>query len=120
MIARALEIAIIRREQSDLGGVVRFSGQPDEVPDIPCAMGMDASGIQRSDNSAGFQLNQTRRIVVRTALLAALLAAPAAGDTVRVKGNLEEDWTELVISPGNGIESMNAILTGFNLYNPTA
>jgi len=81
-------------------------------------MGFDISGLQRAENSAGLQLNQTRRVIVRASMLADLPRQPQAGDTVTVRGNLETEDSELVISPGNGIEKFNAILTAFNLYNP--
>ena len=116
MIQRMLEAAAYRREQSDLGGTITF---PD-CPPIPCSIGVDTSGIQRADSSAGFQLNQSRRVVVRTAMLASLPRTPQSGDLVEVKGNLEEFPVELTISPSTGIEQMNAILTAFNLYNPNA
>lgn len=83
-------------------------------------MGVDTSGLTRADNSAGFNFNQTRKVVVRTALLADLPRQPQAGDVVTVHGNLEDQPVTLTISPGNGIETMNAILTGINLYNPNA
>ena len=116
MIQRMLETAAVRREQSDLGGTIAFR----DCPEIPCAMGIEVGGIFRADNSAGFQENQTLRVIVRTALLADLPRSPQAGDTVQVKGNLETTALELVIQPTIGIEQFNAILTAFNLYNPNA
>jgi hypothetical protein len=116
LIQRQLESAALQRERSDLGGTITF---PD-CPPIPCAIGVDTSGIQRADNSAGYQLNQSRRVVVRTAMLASLPRTPQAGDLVEIKGNLEENPVSLAISPSTGIEQMNAILTAFNLYNPNA
>jgi hypothetical protein len=114
MIQRNLEVAAARREQGDLGGTLTLAtGET-----IPCSLGVDTSGLQRADNSAGFQFNQTRRVIVRTALLADIPRAPQAGDTVTVQGNLEDGPVSLVISPSNGIEQMNGILTAFNLYNP--
>lgn len=113
---RMLESAAARRELGDLGGYIRF---PDCDP-VTCAMGVDVSGIQRADNSAGFQENQTRRVVVRSAMLANLPRSPQAGDIVEIKGNLEADPVELTIMPTTGIERYNAILTAFNLYNPNA
>ena len=111
---RMMESAAARRETDDLGGTITFP----QCDPVPCSMGFDISGLQRADNSAGLQLNQTRRVIIRTALLADLPRQPQAGDTVTVQGNLESSPTELVISPGNGIEQFNAILTAFNLYNP--
>lgn len=113
---RMLEAAAARRERGDLGGYIRF---PDCDP-VPCAMGVDTSGIQRAENSAGFQVSQTRRVVVRSAMLEDLPRTPQAGDIVEIKGNLEADAVELSIMPGTGIERYNAILTAFNLYNPNA
>ena len=120
MAQRILETAAARREADDLGGSITLPTGDATTPTItlPCSMGFDTSGLQRADNSAGFQMNQTRRVIVRTALLADLPRQPQAGDTVTVHGNLESSPTELVISPGNGIEQFNAILTAFNLYNP--
>jgi len=115
-IQRNLEICAVRREQSDLGGILTLA----TGEQIPCAMGVDTSGLQRADNSAGFQLNQTRKVVVRTAMLSDIPRQPQAGDEVTVQGNLESNPITLVISPTNGIEQMNSILTGFNLYNPNA
>lgn len=116
LIARQLETAARQRERSDLGGTLTL---PDGAA-LPCAMGPDFSGLQRADNSAGFQMNQTRRVLVRTSLLAGLTRPPQAGDTVQIQGNLETDPVTLVISPGTGIEQYNAILTALNLYNPNA
>ena len=115
-IARNLEICAVRREQSDLGGILTLA----TGEQIPCAMGVDISGLQRADNSAGFQFNQTRRVVIRSALLADLPRQPQAGDPVTIQGNLEADSTTLTISPSTGIEQMNGILTAINLYNPNA
>ena len=115
-IQRNLELAAVRREQSDLGGMLTLA----TGEQIPCAMGVDTSGLQRADNSAGFNFNQIRRVVVRSALLCDLQRAPQSGDTVTVQGNLETQPVKLVISLTNGIEQMNAILTAFNLYNPNA
>lgn len=114
LIQRQLETAAERRETSDLGGVITFP----QCDPLPCSMGPDTSGLARADNSAGFQFNEVRRLIVRTSLLAALTRQPAAGDTVTVQGNLETDPSTLVIAPANGIERFNAILTAFNLYNP--
>lgn len=114
IIQRNLEVAALRREQSDLGGILTLS----TGEEIPCAIGVDTSGLQRADNSAGFQVNQNRRVIVRSALLADIPRQPQSGDIVTVQGNLEEYPVSLVISPTNGIEQMNAILTAFNLYNP--
>jgi hypothetical protein len=111
-----LEAAAAQREAGDLGGYIKF---PDCDP-VPCAMGFDVSGIARADDSAGIVLNQTRRVVVRTAMLENLPRSPQAGDIVEIKGNLEANPIELTISPNTGIEQYNAILTAFNLYNPTA
>ena len=77
-IQRNLEICAVRREQSDLGGMLTLA----TGEQIPCAVGVDTSGLQRADNSAGFQFNQTRKVIVRTALLADLPRAPQSGDTV--------------------------------------
>lgn len=122
MIQRILETAAARREADDLGGVITFPTGDAAFPTIslPCAMGMDTSGIARAENSAGFQMNQVRRVIVRSALLADLPRQPQSGDTVTVQGNLESSPTEFQISPSNGIEQFNAILTAFNLYNPNA
>ena len=116
MIQRQLEAAAARREMDDLGGMITF---PDCEP-LPCSMGVDVSGLQRADNSAGLQLNQSRRVIVRTSLLAGMDRQPQAGDIVSVQGNLESAPTSLTISPGTGIEQLNGILTAFNLYNPNA
>jgi hypothetical protein len=115
-IERMLEVAAARREASDLGGMITFPG----CEPMPCAMGFDVSGLQSADNSAGFQFNQTRRVVVRSELLAGLPRQPQAGDEVILQGNLEAAPSVLVISPTSGIEQFNAILTAFNLYNPNA
>lgn len=116
LIQRQLEVAAVHRERSDLGGTIAF---PDCEP-VPCAVGVDVSGIQRADNSAGFQVNQARRVVVRDSMLADLPRAPQSGDNVEVKWNLAPAPVSLVITPGTGIERMNGILTAFNLYNPNA
>ena len=122
LIQRQLETAAARRESSDLGGTINFPTGDAATPwlSLPCSMGFDTSGLARADNSAGFQLNQTRRVIVRASMLADLPRQPQAGDTVTVRGNLETEDSELVISPGNGIEKFNAILTAFNLYTPNA
>src|ERR1019366_7012696 len=74
-----------QRERSDLGGMVTFqAGDP-----IPCAMGGDTTSLQRAATTDGFNLNETRRITVRTSMLAALPRQPQSGDTVILKGNLE-------------------------------
>ena len=114
MAQRMMEAAAARRETDDLGGTITF---PESDP-LPCSMGVDTSGLQRAENSAGFQFNQTRKVIVRTAMLADIPRQPQSGDTVTVQGNLEAAPVELVISPSNGIEQMNGILTAFNLYNP--
>jgi|GEM_PF-4146341 len=114
MIQRNLEIAAARRESGDLGGYIIFPA----CEPMPCAMGVDTSGLQRADNSAGFQFNQSRRAIVRTALLADLPRQPQAGDVVEIRGNLETESAFLTISPTSGLESFNAILTAVNLYNP--
>ena len=113
-IQRMMENAAARREASDLGGFITFP----ECEPVPCSMGVDTSGLARADNSAGFQFNQTRRLVVRSALIAALPRAPQAGDVCSVIGNLETVASSLTIAPTNGVESFNAILTAVNLYNP--
>ena len=113
---RMMESAAARRETDDLGGTITFP----QCDPVPCSMGFDISGLQRAENSAGLQLNQPRRVIVRSHLLDDLPRQPQAGDTVTVRGNLESEDSELVISPGNGIEKFNAILTAFNLYNPNA
>lgn len=112
---RNLENAALRRERGDLGGTVTFAG---ETEPLPCALGPETSGLQRANNTAGFQFADTRRIIVRTALLAGLARAPRAGDTVTVQGNLEPNAQRLMIAPATGIEAMNGILTAFNLFNP--
>ena len=111
-----MESAAARRERGDLGGWITLP----ECDPIPCCFGPDTSGLQRADNSAGFQFNQMRRAIVRTSLLKDIPRQPAAGDTVTVRGNLETEDSILVISPSNGIEGFNAILTAINLYNPNA
>ena len=120
LIQRIFEIPAARREADDLGGFITLptGNAANPTVKLPCAMGVDTSGLQRADNSAGFQMNQIRRVVIRTALLAQIPRMPAAGDNVIVQGNLESSPTELVISPSNGIEQMNGILTALNLYNP--
>lgn len=116
LIRTRLEAAAYKREKSDLGGTITF---PD-CPPIPCAMGIDTSGLQRADNAAGFQMNQSRTVLVRTAMLAQLPRSPQAGDKVEIKSNLEENPVTLSIMPTTGIENYNAILTAFNLHNPNA
>jgi len=113
-IQRIKEVAAAKREATELGGLITFP----QCPPVPCSMGVDTSGLQRAENSAGFQFNQTRKVIVRTAMLADIPRQPQAGDTVTVQGNLEAAPMELVISPSNGIEQLNGILTAFNLYNP--
>ena len=116
LIQRQLEAAAAIRESSDLGGTLTLA----TGEEIPCSIGVDTSGMQRADNSAGVIIVQSRRILVRTSELAGVSRQPQSGDTVTVQGNLESSATSLVISPGNGIEQFNAILTAFNLYNPSA
>lgn len=103
-----------QRERSDLGGMVTFeAGDP-----IPCAMGGDTTSLQRAPTSDGFQLDQTRRITVRTSLLTALPRLPRSGDTAFLKGNLENKPATLQIADVNGVSAMNAILTVIEFYNP--
>ncbi len=114
MIQQIMEAGARMRESSALGGIVTF---PDGT-ELPCSVGVEAGGIQRADNSAGFNVQQARRIIVRSSLLAGLADAPRSGDTLLVQGRLETEPVALVIQPGTGIEAMNGILTAFNLYNP--
>lgn len=113
-IQNILEAAAKRREASDLGGVATFvTGDP-----IPCSMGADMTSLQRAVNTDGFQIEQTRKIVVRTSLLSALPRFPQSGDTVILKGNLENKPATLQISDTGGVESLNGILTVISVYNP--
>ncbi len=113
-ILRMMENAAKQTERGELGGIVTFpTCQP-----MPCSIGADKSSLQRADNSAGFNLNQSRQIVVRTALLKDLARQPQSGDEVTVKGKLETDAVTLTIADISGVESCNGILTVCNLYNP--
>ncbi len=119
MIDLILQNAAALRETTPLGGIITFTQEDGSEVAVPCSMGADVSGLQRADNSAGFQISNTRSVVVRTVLLASLLGrAPVAGEPVSVQGRMESDPTTLVIAPTNGVESYNAILTKLNLYNP--
>lgn len=109
-----MEAGFIRMESSDLGGTLTF---PDGT-ELPCCPAVESGGIQRAENSAGFTLQQTRRVLVRSSLVATLATPPQAGDTLLVQGRLEVAPVALVIQPGIGIESMNGVITAFNLYNP--
>lgn len=121
LIQARLEVSALRREMSDLGGTIRFyKADGTLTDDVPCAMGVDFSGLQRADNSAGLQLNKTRRVIIRKRLLDDLENPPQAGDKVVIQSRLETDPVEMVITPGTGIEQMNGIFTALNLYNPNA
>ena len=111
-----MEVAAARREAGDLGGMITIQ----KTFTIPCSMGSDVIGLQPADSSAGVSMNQTRRVLIRTCLLSGLSRQPNSGDTVTVKGNLEDKGIDLIIAPLNGVEKFNAILTAFNLYNPNA
>ena len=113
-IKTMMEAAAKRREASDLGGTITFGGcQP-----MPCAMGADMAALHRVSGTDGFQLNETRKVVIRTSLIAGMARQPQSGDTVLLQGNLETEATTLQISDDNGIESLNGILTVISTYNP--
>lgn len=118
-----MENAAKRREASDLGGTIQFSksgnsplvfGDP-----IPCSMGADLMALMRDQKTAGFDLKETRKLTVRTALLQSLARRPQSGDTVKITGNLPNSPSvQLQISDEGGVQNLHGMLTVLSLYNP--
>ena len=123
IISRMVEYAAVQRERDDLGGTIQFtkSGNSPLVfgDPIPCSMGADLMALMRDQKTAGFDLNETRKLTVRTALLQGLARQPQSGDTVKITGNLPNSPSvQLQISDEGGIQSLHGILTVLSLYNP--
>ena len=125
LISRMVEYAASQRERDDLGGTIQFSksgnsplvfGDP-----IPCSMGADLMALMRAGTTDGFNLNETRKVTVRTCLLQGMARQPQSGDTVKLKGNLPNSPTvQLQISDEGGVQNCNGILTVISCYNPKA
>ena len=101
-----MENAAVQREHGDLGGTFTFGNV-----DYPCSAGGDMTGLTMKADGGGFQSSVTKKIVIRSALFASLPRKPQGGDKCSLTFNLEGVAFERTISPMNGVENYNGILT---------